>query len=257
MATAQTGMPPVPATTTQPGIASSTPFFEEDFVPTSFLDAVFSESSDHLQATCSQLLAHLDFYAQELSTDLTSALDRLHHTTTGVVAYTPEADLLRGTTRLEYYVDLLANSVHVMQLEVQAGTAQVAAGSDDTLATLAQLYAAQARMEEVAEVFALLQRLTGSGGSAQTVAPTAINSTAHSTALAVPAFHAALNAAETNAEEMLAGGPSPRRTQALDNIDRLIALEHVLDGMDAKGVSGAFRGFVGTLRHLRKRHVTE
>ncbi|CAH2446143.1 Conserved oligomeric Golgi complex subunit 7 [Komagataella phaffii CBS 7435] len=121
-------------------------FFDEEFVPHAYVDAVLVKSLptnttsqkviprgslqpntqlkgpsflpvkqlQSLQSNISSLLSHVDFYSNELTKDLEQQLDKLRSTAT-VLSYTSIGDDTSSVTRLEYYLDSLFNSIDTLQ----------------------------------------------------------------------------------------------------------------------------------------------
>ncbi|KAH3680416.1 hypothetical protein WICMUC_000347 [Wickerhamomyces mucosus] len=117
-------------------------FFDEEFVPHAYLDALYSNSSQpHLKTPNKQismsdiklirqrssiLLKHLDYYTKELTNDLESKIQTLYNSNS-IISYSYNDFSLSGlksegtdsklkpTTRLEYYVNSLSISISTLQ----------------------------------------------------------------------------------------------------------------------------------------------
>lgn len=130
-------------------------FFDEDFEPSNYVDALFSsviknnststnshsgstletssplalssqvynEKTLHaLQNKCSNLVSHLDYYTNELFTQLSEKLESLKDSASIVssgIAYLESNDD-NSMTRLQYYIKSMGNAVSSLQQEVQA-----------------------------------------------------------------------------------------------------------------------------------------
>ncbi|ODV93349.1 hypothetical protein PACTADRAFT_18842 [Pachysolen tannophilus NRRL Y-2460] len=142
-------------------------FFDEDFSPHAYLDALFTStlsagpntprlsktkltsvnSLQSLQSKCSNLLAHLDYYTNELTKDLEAKI-RYLHSSSSIISYSYDnnnynnnsnnnsnsndengidKDLYvnNGTTRLENYIDNLSNAIHTLYDDVNMVNSQI------------------------------------------------------------------------------------------------------------------------------------
>ncbi|ODQ79120.1 hypothetical protein BABINDRAFT_19533, partial [Babjeviella inositovora NRRL Y-12698] len=155
-------------------------FFEEDFVPHAYLDALFQASLDEspgaaatpaglkmLQAKSTALIAHLEFYSNELNRDLETQISGLTTSASSVISYNTQANDLVGTTRLEYYLETMANAVYtlgdnmaeVARTIAALGDASHSAADTDVLRQITQLQTAKANMLCVQNVFAVLRSI--------------------------------------------------------------------------------------------------
>lgn len=102
-------------------------FFDEDFNAAAYVDALFlsiSGSADryspHNLAQVSDktldLIMHLDYNTNEISRELARKIDQLKKLSGAVVGGDYDSD----ATRLQYYIDLLKNSVDLLQGDVDS-----------------------------------------------------------------------------------------------------------------------------------------
>ncbi|CDK26481.1 unnamed protein product [Kuraishia capsulata CBS 1993] len=154
-------------------------FFDDNFVPHAFLDSLFLSSLPSrtikanpsvrslqtLQTKCSSLLAHLDYYTNELTDDLESKIEDLQQSSSVIsYSYKRRTDVpqkgsdLNGVTRLEYYIDTLSSSINSLFQDLESVNLKLTeiqneSSSKTTLADLAKLVTVKKRMNLVLTVF--------------------------------------------------------------------------------------------------------
>lgn len=117
-------------------------FFDDEFVPHAYLDAVYAQSAassggnnltnlkyiQQLQERSAILLTHMDYYTNELTNELESQISKLYNCNS-IVSYSYDASAkgsigpsnnLKPTTRLEYYIDSLSISIHSLNDTIAA-----------------------------------------------------------------------------------------------------------------------------------------
>lgn len=128
-------------------------FFDDEFVPHAYLDALFSaipgatsdgsqsltnpKNIELMQQRSATLLSHLDFYTSELTNNLETQLTKLR-ASNSVVSYSYESSnekKLKPTTRLEYYIDSLSISVQSLNDTVANVTSKVSSLETDSQTT--------------------------------------------------------------------------------------------------------------------------
>lgn len=153
-------------------------FFNDDFVPHAYLDALFDntlsgasrrqpgvrsrldsiENLQVLQSQCSGLLAHLDYYSKELTNDLEDRILKLHASST-VISFDDGAQDDEGsTTRLDFYVENLINCINSLQDDIKLYNVQILrleSSEEDkqVLTTLTSLKLAKSRILQVLKIF--------------------------------------------------------------------------------------------------------
>ncbi|SCU87618.1 LAFA_0E07822g1_1 [Lachancea sp. 'fantastica'] len=87
-------------------------FFDEQFVSFGYIDLLLSpdEQIGGLQSISSTLLSRLDLYTDRLTTQLESKIRKLRKPTE-LLTYTNANTEVERTTKLQYYLDTLSNSV--------------------------------------------------------------------------------------------------------------------------------------------------
>lgn len=120
-----------------------TMFFDDEFVPHAYLDALYSggiastsstitkgtssylssKDIELLRQRSSVLLNHLDYYTKELTTDLEAKIQKLYNSNS-VISYSYDhsnksEDKLKPTTRLEYYANSLSISMSSLRESIQ------------------------------------------------------------------------------------------------------------------------------------------
>ncbi|CAK7893881.1 conserved oligomeric Golgi complex subunit 7 [[Candida] anglica] len=155
-------------------------FLDEDFDPASYVDAVFNsvlaaqstslpssvynEKNLHkLQSRCSTLVSHLDFYTNELSSELSGNIEKLKDTST-IVSSGLSYDQVE-ITRLQFYIKSLTNAVVSLQQEVSGVVpaaqekASLASDPDGPVEKLTSLKQVKQRLGQVLEVFERINTL--------------------------------------------------------------------------------------------------
>lgn len=95
-------------------------FFDEDFVPQAYVDILLSSFQtsqlDTLKSSCSTLLSRMDYYTGNLTRELETTIQKLQKPAELILYSSNEGQ--QGTTKLEYYLDTLSNSVSSLELDV-------------------------------------------------------------------------------------------------------------------------------------------
>lgn len=157
-------------------------FFDDDFSPSNYVDALFQSiigettpenrySKQNLSRLSNKLLdltTHLDYHTNELSKELASKIDTLRKLSASVVAMDYEQNGSDETSRLQYYISSLKNSVDTLQGDVAAARQQLVSqkhvAESDPVETLIQLKIVR---ENILKVLSILQnaRKMVAGGS--------------------------------------------------------------------------------------------
>ncbi|KAH3681099.1 hypothetical protein WICPIJ_007931 [Wickerhamomyces pijperi] len=142
-----------------------TMFFDDEFVPHAYLDALYSGSVSkskpqptgntsassnqylsskdikELRQRSSVLLSHLDYYTKELTTDLEGKIQKLYNSNS-IISYSYDHsnksnDKLKPTTRLEYYVNSLSISLSSLRDSIQSISEKIEQSGDskDSIST--------------------------------------------------------------------------------------------------------------------------
>ena len=88
-------------------------FFDEDFLPHAYLDILLDPQElpiSDLQSVSSSLLSKLDLYTDRLTRELEMTIQKLRKPTE-LLSYSSTYSPMERTTKLEYYLDTLGNSV--------------------------------------------------------------------------------------------------------------------------------------------------
>ncbi|AGO13146.1 AaceriAFL010Cp [[Ashbya] aceris (nom. inval.)] len=144
-------------------------FFDEEFVPQAYLDILLSSVDrplNELQQISASLLNRLEYYTGVLTKDLEDTIKRLQKPAE-LLNYSVSNDNSGNmkTTRLEYYMDTLANSVQSLELDVgkiNAELAQLDASyetSTQIVVKITQLELVKSRLQQVLNVFQQLQTI--------------------------------------------------------------------------------------------------
>lgn len=142
-------------------------FFDEDFVPQAYVDILLSSFQinqlDEIKTTSSSLLSRMDFYSGHVTRELESTIHRLEKPAE-LILYTPSTDQ-KGTTKLEYYLDTLANSVSLLEADVKNIEEQLEAlnikyeSSNSVTETLSKLMLAKNSLLKVKRSFDTLKTI--------------------------------------------------------------------------------------------------
>lgn len=172
-------------------------FFDEDFEPSNYVDALFnsvitsnsstqtihssslatssqiySEKNLHsLQNKCSTLISHLDYYTNELSSQLSEKLDVLKDTSSIVSANSDDS-----ITRLQYYIISMNNAVTSLQQEVEMASSKRSthiepttpgdnadSSSDSPVDNLTNLRDVKGKLLDVLDIFERIAAITQAG----------------------------------------------------------------------------------------------
>lgn len=168
-------------------------FFDEDFSPVNYVDAVHESLAGHnerysastlstINAKTQDLVAHLDYNTNEILRELTTKVKELQRVSNPVGSLELTLAEVKpsntGTNRLHYYVDALRNSVETLKGEVdlvreKMGTDPAAEngprGPGDPIDTLIQLKTVRINILRVCDVLQRAGDLIGS--SAQAAVP--------------------------------------------------------------------------------------
>lgn len=223
-------------------------FFDKDLSPVSYVNSIYQsilESSDgnerpsathpkvmysaeslaRLSSSISSLVAHLDYHTSELSSNLTTQINILRQNSAklGQKCATDQPLLAEPSTRLEYYVNMLKNSILSLESDLSAVNKQIADESmvyfaanqnlPDPIGTLADLKAAKANLERVVSVFTTIHELAPSPESKDSVSP--------------KQFEDMLHDAQQALQQEMAG---PSAQNAIPKIEALIELLAVFQG---------------------------
>ncbi|SCW01003.1 LAFE_0D02938g1_1 [Lachancea fermentati] len=102
-------------------------FFDEDFIPQAFVDVLLSSQNtqlNELRVVSSSLLSKLDYYTGRLTQELEVSIENLQKPAEPL-AYLSTASESGKTTKLEYYLDTLANSVKTLEGDISKVTKQL------------------------------------------------------------------------------------------------------------------------------------
>lgn len=141
-------------------------FFDPDFNPSMYVDTIFQsilanqtqyskQALSKLSSNISYLITHLDYYTNELSMSLQQKLEQLEKNS-NLVLLGPD-DGSSSSTRLQYYVSILNNSILSLQADLESVNKEPAPDDDKTpINTLIQLKLVKANISQVLEIFAFM-----------------------------------------------------------------------------------------------------
>ncbi|KAL7666147.1 Uncharacterized protein ABC855_g1741 [[Candida] zeylanoides] len=244
-------------------------FFDEDFEPSAYVDALFSsvlspdappplvysahsytdKSLAHLQTKCSALVSHLDFYTNELSTQLSDKLDDLRDTSSVVstlaAAYDPDAGD-GEITRLQYYLKSVTNAVQSLHQEVEraaATTAQEQSSASDPIDKLIQLGDVKQRLQEVLHVF---ERVAAICQQSAMLAPGA----AAADQVTIARFSQSMDTLRQTIQQGLSQGDTQRMSTEIDELGSILPLFH------STPFHAVYKAFVTAILAEKQKHQT-
>lgn len=142
-------------------------FFDDDFVPQAYVDILLSSFQtsqlEELKTNCSSLLSKMDYYSGHITKELESTIQVLQKPAELIIYAANEEQ--QGTTKLEYYLDTLANSVNLLETDVKAIDKQLEElnskyeDSNEVTETLSKLTAAKEHLVTVKRSFDLLKTI--------------------------------------------------------------------------------------------------
>lgn len=163
-----------------------TMFFDENFVPHDFVDALFTSSlaqptldnSDEfaspraiqgLQGKFSSLLTHLDYYTNELTRQFEDKMKNLENSSS-IISQSDGDDTSKGITRLEYYVGNLSSSLNSISRDLKHANEEVAQVTEQStfqktevsVADLQQMIHIREGITKVIDVFERVRSLVAS-----------------------------------------------------------------------------------------------
>lgn len=152
--------------------ASLEMFFDEQFDPASFVDALYSlvlanqapylDTGLHqLQSKSNGLISHLDYYTGELSKQLSTKVAALRDSE--LIILQVEGD---DITRLEYYLKSMDNAISSLQAELEAEvrtstqSETIKTDDSDPIDLLVKLKIVGERMQQTLDIFGRLDPIT-------------------------------------------------------------------------------------------------
>lgn len=157
-------------------------FFEDDFVPQSFVDSLFKASVPHnernshftdakslekLHNQCSALLNAFDYYNGQLTRQFDDRMQQLNDSSS-VISYEDSKDAI---TRLEYYIENLSSSLTSTANDLKDSIVKVQGltkesryqKTDEAVKQLQKMMEIKRRIHKVIEVFDTVRSLVASG----------------------------------------------------------------------------------------------
>lgn len=234
-------------------------FFDADFNPTSYVDALFlsmvnngasslpnntytRENLVNIGNKSLSLVTHLDYYTNELSQELSGQLSALKTASNYVVSVSEEADLQKteesNITRLQYYVNALGNAVDSLNSDLakldQKQPLLSENGASRPIQNLVQFRTVKARLQGVLGLFQKLEVALESPSS---------------DSITVGEFQTQINELYDTVKTGLANNPSD--TKVKETIDDLVALLPVFKGLSQ--FYPVYKKFVGRLEADREK----
>ncbi|SCU82416.1 LADA_0C05116g1_1 [Lachancea dasiensis] len=135
-------------------------FFDEQFMPLAYLDLLLSPDGPlgETHSMSSSLLSRLDLYTDRLTSQLESTVHNLRKPTE-LLSYTGVHTDLGDTTKLQYYLDTLSNSVKDLKGDIETVNVQLSnlkvenAESIRTTEALHDLNLVKSRLLQVSKCF--------------------------------------------------------------------------------------------------------
>lgn len=224
-------------------------FFDPEFVPHDYLDALIQSSMKDspgdfsrlqpLQTKCSDLLIHLDYYGNELTRNLENKIAVLEDSTS-VISLSEDHE----ETRMHYHMETLSSSVNSLMHDLRAVNTKLTElnlNSDEqsTIDNLKRLMKVKESIISVLEVIefaksmaftSIASSLPLSGSSTQ--AKTSSGYTGTESPISIEDFNASLGILqETILEEIISirsTKMAPEAVKLMDKMDKMIELQVVL-----------------------------
>lgn len=194
-------------------------------------------------------MSHLDFYTNELSTQLSDKLDSLRDTSSVVstlaAAHDPDADD-GEITRLQYYLKLVTNAVQSLHHEIERAAAtstQQQRSASDPIEKLIQLGDVRQRLQEVLHVFervvAICQQLSMSAPGA-----------AAADHVTVARFSQSMDTLRQTIQQGLSQGDTQRMLTEIDELSSILPL------FQSTPFHAVYRAFVTAILAEKRKHQT-
>lgn len=205
-------------------------FFDEDFVPQAYVDILLSSFQtsqlDTLKSSCSTLLSRMDYYTGNLTRELETTIQKLQKPAELILYSSNEGQ--QGTTKLEYYLDTLSNSVSSLELDVHRIKTELEEmnkqyeSSNAITNTLAKLTVAKTHLLSVKKYF----------DSLKSIAVISIQDDVEKLQrISLTDFQLALSTLEETII-MALNQPGADCTELMQKIDAFTELKHVLKGLN-------------------------
>lgn len=142
-------------------------FFDEDFLPHAYLDILLDPQElpiSDLQSVSSSLLSKLDLYTDRLTRELEMTIQKLRKPTE-LLSYSSTYSPMERTTKLEYYLDTLGNSVKNLKddiITVNKQLDELNSSSQESVKTaeaMRNLNTVKARLTQVSQAFEQLRSI--------------------------------------------------------------------------------------------------
>ncbi|KAH7591322.1 Conserved oligomeric Golgi complex subunit 7 [Nakaseomyces glabratus] len=221
-------------------------FFDEQFVPQAFVDILLSKANgtglNEVRVVTSGLQSRLDYYTEHLTRELEgtiSSLEKISDTLPGTwnTSDSYGADGNIGSSKLEYYLDTLANAVRSLESDIKTLNSQIDTAETESeeqtqkaavLGRLRDFEKAKSRLNEVLLYFNQLEAIATITGkkSEQKIAPITIKD-----------FKLSLDTLQetivnTLDESEKKESANEKNEDILEKIDMFIELETVLKDID-------------------------
>lgn len=216
-------------------------FFDEQFIPQAFVDILLSKTNgsglDEVRTVTTGLQGRLDYYTEHLTKELEGtiySLEKISDTLPGTWNTTESnSSTTFGASKLEYYLDTLANAVRGLESDVKKLDNQIDYIQKENMTTneehklmvtrLQELIIARNRLDSVLKLLEHLENIVAIGKE----------NGADSTNVSLSDFKLALRTLEetivTTLEELMKTESSNEQNrEILERIDMLVELEQVV-----------------------------
>lgn len=151
-------------------------FFDSDFNPSNYVDALFQSISNNklqsqiysknnlqsLSNKCSNLVTHLDYHTSELSNNLISQIETLQNSSKIITQGLNNDEVLNALndmTRLQYFINTLNNSILLLQTDIKQVNEELNVNNESQPESINNLIKLKGIKNNLNQVLAIFERL--------------------------------------------------------------------------------------------------
>lgn len=151
-------------------------FFDSDFNPSNYVDALFQSISNNklqsqvysktnlqsLSNKCSNLVTHLDYHTSELSNDLINQIEVLQNSSKVITQGLNNDEVpnaLNDMTRLQYFINTLNNSILLLQTDIKQVNEELNENNESQPESIDNLIKLKSIKNNLYQVLVIFERL--------------------------------------------------------------------------------------------------
>mmetsp|Transcript_3200 Transcript_3200/g.3584 ORF Transcript_3200/g.3584 Transcript_3200/m.3584 type:complete len:246 (-) Transcript_3200:3795-4532(-) len=151
-------------------------FFDSDFNPSNYVDALFQSISNNklqsqvysknnlqsLSNKCSNLVTHLDYHTSELSNDLINQIETLQNSSKVITQGLNNDEIvntLNDMTRLQYFINTLNNSILLLQTDIKQANEELNGNLESQPESIDNLIKLKSIKNKLYQVLVIFERL--------------------------------------------------------------------------------------------------